>query len=81
MLVLAVPALENKLLPFFEGKYEDWEGSKKEKKMHKTSVHFFGGHYYYKTGEMMRFLAKMLAADHSNAKDTYPPPPKKTLTQ
>ena len=35
--------------------------------LHQILVHFLGGHFYYKTGLEMRFLAKMSAADRSNA--------------
>ena len=35
--------------------------------MHQILVHFLGGQFYHKTGPEMRFLAKMSAADLSNA--------------
>ena len=66
LLVLAVCALEHNCLPNFEGKYEDWEENKNEKKC-SFSGFFWGGHFYYEIGRKMPKLAKRLAARGSNA--------------
>ena len=49
------------------GNEEDLRGTKQAKSAPSFGA-LLGGHFYYKTGFKMRFLAKMLAADKSNAR-------------
>ena len=50
----------------FGGNEEDLRGTKNAKIAPNVGA-LFGGHYYYKIVLEMRFIAKMLAADRSNA--------------
>ena len=47
------------------GEMKKIRGEQKKQKVHQILVHFLGGHFNYKIGLKMRFLAKMLAADRS----------------
>ena len=49
------------------GEMKKFEGNRNKQKLHQILVHFLGGHFYCKTGSKMRVLAKMSAADRSNA--------------
>ena len=44
------------------GNEEDLRATKMQK-LHQILVQFFGGHFYYKIWGILRFLAKMLAAE------------------
>ena len=61
-----VPKAKQRSFALLGGNEEDWRGTIKAK-IAPILVHFFGGHFYFKAGLGMRFLAKMLAADQSNA--------------
>ena len=61
---------EQRFCPFWRNE-EDFRGTKTAESAPNSGA-LWGGHFYYKTWLEMRFLAKMLAEDQSNATNIYP---------